>query len=462
MKYIKLSLVAAFLIICTGCDKYLDVNSNPNNPEDVQEKLILSPVEYNLAQGVVGGWASVHVNHFMQTVALNQPVPNVGTYLLANTDENDTWYYLYTICLQNLHLLNSKAEANSNLKYAGIAKVLTAYCLGYGTTLWGDIPYSEAFAGSGNFYPTYDSQEDIYKTIQDLLDKGIANLEAGTGLTPGSDDYLYNGDADKWIRAAYTLKARYYMHLTKAPGYNAATQAGLALAALEKGMQSNDDDLEFPYPGGAGTQNRWYSNFLPVETLILSAHTVDLLKDRQDPRISKLVALSEEDGVYRGREIGTEGIGSLGSYSIGGTFYAGEASSLVLINYREALFLKAEADLLTDGYAAAQESYTAAIQADMSKLGVSGSSAAYLASRGTLTATNALERIMEEKSIANIFSVEVFSDWRRTGYPALSLVPHALFPAIPRRLIYPNSEISTNPQPQQTATLKDRMWSDPE
>jgi len=31
---------------------------------------------------------------------------------------------------------------------------------------------------------------------------------------------------------------------------------------------------------------------------------------------------------------------------------------------------------------------------------------------------------------------------------------------IPRRLLYPETEILTNPQPQQTAVLTDRVWWD--
>jgi hypothetical protein len=79
--------------------------------------------------------------------------------------------------------------------------------------------------------------------------------------------------------------------------------------------------------------------------------------------------------------------------------------------------------------------------------------------RGTLTAGNAIQRIMEEKSVANFFNIENFSDWRRTGYPAITKSNGALSD-IPRRLLYPQSEILTNTQPQQSAKLTDRLWWD--
>jgi hypothetical protein len=116
--------------------------------------------------------------------------------------------------------------------------------------------------------------------------------------------------------------------------------------------------------------------------------------------------------------------------------------------------------LIKSGFAAAQPIYQAGITAHMTKLGISPTAInTYLAARGTLRAVDALEMIMQEKKIADFLSVENFNDWRRTGFPKLSPVPNAIS-AIPRRMIYPQSEINTNPQPQQSALLTDRVWWD--
>jgi hypothetical protein len=62
--------------------------------------------------------------------------------------------------------------------------------------------------------------------------------------------------------------------------------------------------------------------------------------------------------------------------------------------------------------------------------------------------------------MSNIVSPENYNDWRRTGWPALTLVTNAQLPSIPRRLLYPQTEINSNPQPQQSAALTDRVWWD--
>jgi hypothetical protein len=459
-----------FLAICiiqiTGCKKFIDVNNDPNNPLTVQEALILAPVELNLSSVIAGGagdngLAGILVNHFMQNVALNQPVPNHGTYWIFNADLDGSWRNIYITSLNNLKVMNDKAVLNGNYHYSGIAKILTALCLGVATDYWGDIPYTDAFNGSSKLQPAYDSQENIYKSIQQLLDEAIADINKNAVVKPGDDDYFYHGNMDKWKRLAYTLKARYYMHLTKAPGYTAAAQADLALTALQNGMVDNTDDMKLVYSGGAGEESPWFMNTRPVSTLILSSACVDTLVVRNDPRLSRLIAPAKQTGLYNGRPIGSVNIsGSLDVYSLAGPAIGGTGSPMYVFNYSEALFLKAEATLIKSGFAAAQPFYQDAIKSHMSKLGIGNTDVNdYLAGRGTLTAANALQRIMEEKKIANFLSIENFNDWRRTGYPQLTKVPNALS-EIPRRLLYPQVEITSNPQQVQSARLTDRVWWD--
>src|SRR5688572_15684415 len=96
----------------TGCKKFIDVNTDPNNPLNVQEALILAPLELDLSSVLIGGtnvgnrYASTFVNHWMQNVAVNQPVPNEGTYRQFNQDMNDVWSNIYVTCLNNLKVMN--------------------------------------------------------------------------------------------------------------------------------------------------------------------------------------------------------------------------------------------------------------------------------------------------------------------------------------------------------------------
>ncbi|WP_421940170.1 SusD/RagB family nutrient-binding outer membrane lipoprotein [Pedobacter sp.] len=463
MKKIYFVISFVCMVSFTGCKKYIDVNDDPNRPIDVKESLILPPVQMLISQNINAagdGNLSIVLQQYVQVIALNQVAPNFGTYLMYNVDMDGDWNNVYVRTLNNLTLLNSKATSNGNFKYAAIAKILTAYCLGYATDAWGDIPYSQAFKGVENPNPVYDTQQQIYTQIQQLLDQSIEDVNKNAGINPGGDDFMYGGDMAKWKKLAYTLKARYYMHLTKAPGTTAAAQAQLALAALNSGMQSNADDCKIAFSGAAGAENPWQQNFLPASTLVLANTFVDGFKTRNDPRLSKMIAPAVQTGLYTGRQIGLDDIGSLESYSIPAAFYAGANANNYLVNYTEALFLKAEATNIISGATAAQAIYQDGIRKHMEKLGVGSTDIdAYLLSRGTLNTSNALRLIIEEKFISNFLNAENFSDWRRTGFPALTKVKNAIS-EIPRRVLYPNSEITANPQPQQKAKLTDRLWWD--
>jgi hypothetical protein len=475
----KNKIIYALFFISTvftsvSCKKYLDVNTDPNNPTSSSENLILPPIIVEIGTAIAGGNFSAantsgiaEINsYWMQQLSFNQPLPQFESYKFATGDAEYTWGSVYINTLQNLKRLREAAEANGNHSYNVIAKILTAYTLGVTTDMWGDIPYTEAF--EGNLHPAYDKQEDVYKMIQTMLDDAISEnqLEPGN-LTPGADDFLYLGDMGKWEKFAYALKARHHMHLTKAPGHTAVEQANLALDALSHAFTGTDDEATLDiYSDAAGHESPWFKNTEPgAGGVVLAATIVDTLVARADPRLS-IIANQGSLGTYLGRENTSDVVPDVTIFSTVGDYYAGASAPVALLPYSELQFIKAEATLITSGATAAQPIYQQAIEDNMVKLGLSLSNPAvvsYLAKRGDLTPANALQRIMEEKSIADFLSIENFNDWRRTNFPKLTMVAHpqAGVTAIPRRYPYSAQEISTNPQPQNAnVKLTDRVWWD--
>ncbi|MGN6210907.1 SusD/RagB family nutrient-binding outer membrane lipoprotein [Parafilimonas sp.] len=474
-KTIKIISTVIFIFFAaTGCKKFLDINDDPNNPLAVSESLILSPAEVTLSTSIVGGYNGTITAYWMQQISLNQAPPNNESYFITDADVNNTWnFYMYPNVLKNLHDMINMAEAQQHNQYAAIGKTLMAYSLAITTDVWGDVPYSEAFQVPENLTPKYDAQEDIYKGIQDLLDSAIYYTnQTPSEVAPGTDDYIYGGDMDKWKKFAYMLKARFYLRLTNAPGYTASTQADLALSALANGFSSNDDNAFVPYTGASSAENPWYENTLPgAGGVVLGKTFVDSLKIKNDPRLP-IIAAKNKDGEYAGRQAGIDAVPDPNIYSSLNTFYggylplnednsAGAGAPLFLATYAEQLFIKAEATFYKNGAIAAEPIYRQAIAAHMDMLGVSGAdAAAYISSRPALTAGNALENIINEKFVADFLSLETYNDWRRTGYPHLALAENAYVDYIPLRWPYATTTKLANPQPQQSLTTKDPVWWD--
>lgn len=146
--------------------------------------------------------------------------------------------------------------------------------------------------------------------------------------------------------------------------------------------------------------------------------------------------------------------------------YSGAAPQRML-TFAEYNFIRAEA-ALRGAPGSAQAFFTAGITASMQEVGVSAVQIAdYLAVNGTLSGTTAqqIQQVIEEK-YTGLFgvSVEPWTDWRRTGYPALTVPSNTIngLTAVPRTLFYPQSEIDFNPNcpGQKNPSLQDRVFWD--
>ncbi|MGH7459533.1 MAG: SusD/RagB family nutrient-binding outer membrane lipoprotein, partial [Longimicrobiales bacterium] len=129
-----------------------------------------------------------------------------------------------------------------------------------------------------------------------------------------------------------------------------------------------------------------------------------------------------------------------------GTYYSAENASLSLASFADQKFTEAEARFIVNGAAAADAPYRDGIRAHMQKLGVASAAiTAYVNARPALgSVSNPLEAIITEKYIANYLKPEAWHDWRRTGFPRLTIVEQAMLPGIPQRVRTPGSELTNN------------------
>lgn len=469
------ALLLAGALLFTACDGFLDVNDNPNSPQNAPIEQQLPGVIGVFSHTVVSGWPTTLSARFTQQTSSN------GTNYYYNLDRyqlgqpwftwNGLWDPSYVDIMKNARALSEQAQERGAANYTGIAKLIYAMNMAYVTDGWGTVPFSEAFDPS-NTTPTYDAQESIYPKIMTLVDEAITALEQNHPLTPGSEDLLYGGDMNKWIKMAYTVKARLLMRLSEAPNTSREQQAQQVLQALENGFTSNADDAEFQYVDQPGGRNPWYRVHNGLEYHQMSAHHVDLLKSMDDPRLSiqaePAAAYVPEESVFAGHESGAGSVG-IDSVSAIGLAYAGPAAPGRWITYAEAKFLEAEAHLYMGNMSHANDAYREGIRANMEKYGVdSGEIDAYLANRPDLSSSsNALRDVITQKYIANFLTAEPWNDWRRTGYPDLEPANQASIDGIAVRYAWPGSELANNLDnvkatglPTDKTVMLQRVWWD--
>src|SRR5690606_33717983 len=187
-------LLTAVLVMFTGCKKdFLDINTDPINPTEVEISTLLPRAEQYAAFSMGFSRGSVEVGLsevlavYTHQMVLREDPDQYG----ANGTEfnlSGAWDSFYSNALPDLEAIIQQGTETDNMQYVGIAKILKAYVFSEFVDTYGDIPFSEASKFSeGITYPKFDNDEEIYPQLIAMLDEGIANLnaDAANSLVPG-------------------------------------------------------------------------------------------------------------------------------------------------------------------------------------------------------------------------------------------------------------------------------------
>jgi hypothetical protein len=457
----------------------------------------------------------------------------VGTYTLTGETFNNPWQGLYLSTLSNNEAIIEQGTATNAWSYVGVAQIQKAYVFSQMVDMWGDIPYTEALQGAKSRAPRFDKDSEIYADLFRLIDEGIANLRRTDSSRPlGSDDLIYGGNRDKWIRLANTLKLKLYNQVRLVQDVQASVTP---LLAQGQDMITAADDFEFRFGSGSGPENRhpgFQGDYAGASRENgVNRFFYDLMKGTgatADPRIpyyffnqytlnTPSAQADYQDGRFITVQFGSNGpqnatnitaIRTLqGLYPIGGRYdngaglVAGATGASArgnvpqrFITFFARKFTEAELQLMVLGnQAAARTAFSDAITASFNKINsiiattspeaatqsytvpqipaatitayVTAALARYDAASGNEAKLNV---IITEKYIANYGTgTDVYTDYRRTGYPRIPYSDLPAYPgtvqtgAFPVRLTYRNNDLLTNPNaPAQPNVTTDKIFWD--
>ncbi len=435
---VTLSFILTLLF--TSCEKWIDpeINKDPDQVTDVPSELLLPGVLGNMAYtfggfnvtGVAAMWTQQITGADRQAIAMYN-------YTVKEENIANTWNSFYPDIMMNIKVILDKS-ANAP-HYAGVAKVLMAVSLGNCTNLFGDIPYSEAFQGDANLTPKYNSQETIFDSIFTLLGGAIDDLKTSESDNPVplKGDIIYDNNVDDWLKAAYTLRARYRLNVSeKNPDWEGI------LSDLTNGFYANSNDMEFHFGVIPSEANPLYNfsidrdKYVTASIEFLNMLKADSMVDGSpDPRYS---VFSDEN---------IDGL-------VWGSAYGSINSPVVFISCVESKFIEAEAHLRKSfpDQAAADAAYRTAVRYSLAKFHVSNANWEVIYAYKTNVT---LEQIAVAKYTALFLQAEAYTNYRRTSYPALTPVAGI---AIPSRLPYPTDERLYNNENRPDVTIYTKMW----
>ena len=304
-KYIILGCL--FVTSLASCKKWLDVNTDPDNPNN-QSVLIQNRVPwiehfYQYTAGVTNYRTALQAGVYYSNTSAGNSFSTTWECSSANsTTPYQTWFVEVS---SNVVDLYNSAKEKGAYHYMAVADVFHAMGYMEMLDLYGEMPYTEA--GTGNPSPKPDDGKTIYNGCMDHLNEAISlfNKPQEVGAPALSSGDLWNGgDVSKWIKLCWGLKARYMLKLSKKQDlFNADS----ILYCLSQGPQSNADNTV-----GPGFNNSTVTDYLegdPVVTngnfdyaaygnsIRISGFYYNLLTNLNgagivDPRMSKIVPAS--------------------------------------------------------------------------------------------------------------------------------------------------------------------------
>ena len=468
----KIGLFVLLAAVLSSCSKWIDtdMNINPDAPVVVPMDLLLPTVEARLSYDIIQGNDGERTLSLwiQQMTGIARQSQSEGAYSYRAGDAENMWGAIYSgVMMDAKQLIDISQEPDTkSTQFEAVGKILTAVTLGYASDVFGDIPFSEALQGDANLNPVFDSQKDIYATIQSLLDEGINLLQ-----NPGGDDVftldgdiIFGGDVDKWIAAAYALKARYALHLSKVNG-DAYTKA---LGYLGDAMGDASGSAYYYY--ASGNNNNANPLFLFMQDrgdVRVSDVMIDGLKATGDPRLGAYASpigdtlvvggVTYPPGSYVGAPAGVP----LDGASQPGPGIASSNTKTPIITFTEVKFIEAECKAKTGDDAGAIVALKAAVAASLNEYGVFDQTwiDAFNTEVDALSGNALYQRIMSEKWTALMYNYEAYNDWRRTGIPVLTPNP-AAGKEIPRRFPYATSPLTYNTSTPQDINIWDHIWWD--
>jgi hypothetical protein len=457
----------------------LDINQNPNNPDSVDPSLLLPTTQAALSQ-VVGNSFQVYGNiwgQYWTQSPLASQYKTIDQYAPANTDFDGPWRNLYAVALVNANLIINNAASSANLK--GIAYLMKAYGFQLATDAFGDVPLSQALQPTVYKNPKYDSQQAVYDSIFVYINRAIPLLNATNSLSPGAQDMIYQGNMAQWVAFANTLELRAYLRLSiKDP---ATAKAGIA-ALYQTNPAFLTADATITYTATGGNQNPFYNEEVALggtQNVVASSTAVNAFIKNNDPRLQQFYVIYNNpaqdslESIPQGSFLTyNQKIVSPPSPLVGATALnpASATAPVKLISAAESYFLQAEA--VARGYAAGNVTnlYEAGITASFAATGagdpttyINTAPDALLALTSAASINDKVKAIITQKyyAMCGFQGFEAWTEWRRTGYPTFFVTSAGTTIApgeMPLRMLYPNSELTSNLNYPGTVLIYTPVW----
>ena len=469
MKNIAILILLTSLFI--SCEDFLSGPLLDQNPNEVDDVSVVSPEALLVGSqvtmyGVMEGYLNRAVSMVMQQMSgLQTDYYRDYNCEPIDVNTNGRWTAMYgTGGLIDMNTTQRVANEQEKFILLAISQMWEALIFSTAADLWGKIPYSQA-ANSEFSQPKFDTQQEVHFAILDLIDEAIENFEKGQVFAlPTAYDFSFGANTEKWIAAAHTLKSRIYLNWAETN--NEYYQLALQEAELGIIDMSGQGDWKALHSAAIAERSVWFQ-FILSNTDYMGAGKllVDMLERDNDSRSSIYFLNSSSDGIV-GVSPG-DSVQNASMLNITGHF--GMNWSPEFLSWYENNFILAECHFNLGNQDQALTILNETLNGIEQRWRSLGYANATIPRYDDISNNDLLEAIMNEKYKALFLNIQTWSDWRRTGYPKFTDSRNNSTECgntsngvgVPRRLLYPEKEKSSNPNCPTGDDIYDRVENDP-
>jgi hypothetical protein len=231
MKYIKIICLFTLLFVASGCKKWLDVNSDPATPQDVDPEFFLAPIIARMAVSTGTEYMNAQFK-YTQFVGAQVEKDILERHGWTTSDNTAVlWRFAYVDAGLNIEDMIRKSEAKGNNTLAGISYAIKAWGYQMTTDSHGPIVLDEALKDQLSF--KYNDQPDVYNKVREWCYIALQKLNTPDVLVDGArlktNDYLFGSYITtntnltayraQWKKFVYAILATQYSHLINKPDF---------------------------------------------------------------------------------------------------------------------------------------------------------------------------------------------------------------------------------------------------
>jgi len=310
MSYLKLrsaillvyGVIISSSLLWTGCTKnYYDRNTDPTRltsltTEDIKglftnaEYMAMysgdGSAEYQYAQGFFA-------DLYAQYSAITATFDPTDRYNITQEWIQEQWIGTFRAMAPLVNILKQTTAPEQKALNA-IARIWKVWTVHRATDYYGPFPYS--YIGYDSTVIPYDNQKDIYMDLFKELKEATADLQQNISQ-PGYEtaDVIFDGDNEKWLKFANTLRLRLAIRISKVEPAMAKEEAEAAVAGGVMTELSDDAYLK-----SSGVNYNGYLRQSGWNEFRMSETMESYLEGYADPRLSKFWQPAVNTGEYKG------------------------------------------------------------------------------------------------------------------------------------------------------------------